>query len=116
MSAVEVKRLFETIEAQYEIDGTIDPEQKEMLFVEMKKFKGGDKFVQQISQAFQQVENNGEAGGIVPGNASSAASNAPKPMGSVVASRSNKLKFNVALKVFHLFQFSCDIETSPTDD
>ncbi|KAG4076797.1 hypothetical protein HA402_009143 [Bradysia odoriphaga] len=118
MSAAEVNRIFDAIESQYEVDGTIDPQQKAMLFMEMKKFNGGEKFVQQISAAFQQIENNcnGEMGEIAPICSLSSDNNAPKAMGTVVTSRRNKLKFNLALKVFRLFQFSCNIETSPIED
>ena len=107
MSAVEVNRIFEAIESQYEIDGTIDPEQKAMLFMEMKKFKGGDKFVHQICAAFEQIENEDEK---------TAFSLEPKLKEASVTSRCNKLKFNLALKVFRLFQFSCNVDVSATDD
>lgn len=105
MSAREVNRLFEAIEGQYEVDGTIDHHQKQMLLLEMKKFKGGDKFVQRIDEAFRKLENVDDA--IV--NQSSETSE-PKAKGTMVTSRRNKLNFNAALKVFNLFKFSCNVE------
>lgn len=97
MSAVEVNRLFEDIEDQYENDGVIDPQKKAMLLEEMKKFSGGEKFVQQISAAFQQIENSDDD------------DTESSDTRSIVKSRLQKLKFNVALKVFNLFLFSCQV-------
>lgn len=119
MSAVEVNRLFEAIENQYESNGTIDPQQKAMLFSEMKKFKGGEKFVEQISEAFQQIENSVNSVSTFACSYHINNANTPIVMGTPGTAETpfrNKLKFNVALKVFRLFQFSCNVEASMTDD
>lgn len=109
MSAVSVNQLFEEIEQQYEEDGTIDDQKKVMLLQEMKKFKGGEKFVQQMHRAFQQIENADDDGGKINTNDDGIeAIEISQP--SIVKSRRFKLKFNVVLTVYNLFQFTCNVE------
>lgn len=127
MSAYEVNQLFEAIKAQYEVDGTIDPQQKAQLLEEMKKFAGGDKFVYRIREAFQQIEssdrfkiNAASAKHTNDRDAQSEPSGGVDENGRVkvtgvgnLQSRQNKLRFDVALKVYNLFQVTCHVEKSP---
>ncbi len=117
MSNAVINQLFEEIENQYVNDGTIDPRKKEMLFEEMKKFVGGDKYALQINEAFQKLEEEDDDDNQ-PRNflGSSSTGNNRSGAGPEVKARQQKLKFNMALKVFNVFQFSCTVEKTPMDE
>lgn len=121
MSVSEVHRLFGALREQYELDGTIDPHQKALFLEEMKKFAGGENFVQQMQETFEGLEKDDDK-------------NVPIfPTSSLIAKvgrnlkrrdkaleiekpRPYKLKFDAALKVFNLFQITCHVEQSPVEE
>lgn len=148
MSVSEVNRLFEAIQAKYEVDGTVDPRRKALLLEEMMKFEGSENFVQKMDKAFQEIEN-----GVEEYSCDESVDEFPSqvhvlrakrgrvrkklfrlfsdPFGTKakarrslvegseeveadtsrsLRTRQNKLKFDGAITVFHLFQYSCHAE------
>lgn len=149
MSFYELNRLFGAIKTQYEIKGTIDHHQKALLSEGMKKFSGAENFIQEMSKAFQEIENSDDDStgyyneypcdlyvhnskiSIVKPNIfrrfrfqrhleAKSVPNTQCMESSTISADAimtlkfcrYKLNFNVALKVFHSFQFSCYGERS----
>lgn len=65
----------------------------------MKKFEGGEKFIPQMNKAFEKIENDEEDSDDDGDDENSASA--------------NRWKFDIALKVFQLFQFRCKIDRIP---
>lgn len=143
MSVDEVNRLFEAIKVQYERDGMIDPQQKSALLEEMKKLKGGEKFVQEINETLQRMDDGDDIEDSDNGDDSEASGSSDisedrsdeivkkdatdrcqiecsqqqsvqqNVYREVRAPRPLRSRIDVALKVFNLFNFTCNLEKTP---
>lgn len=134
MSAAELNRIFKLIEDHYIASGTIDPHDREMLSEEMKHFDGADGFIQYISKVFDGIVNEQDDGGDSDSGTDSDAS-PPRPSGRDILRklaglpiyhlptqpqktkmRSRTKKFRIAVQVFNVFKFSCNVETETTEE
>lgn len=131
MSTAIVIQLFEAIEKQYEADGTVDPNKKEMLLDEMEKYMKSEIYVRMIKHLFDELEYGDDSDDVeIVCSIESVLSNEvcntieepsdlqndSRPTGTdtvtkAARSRRNKrVKFNILLNVFSMFKFSCAFE------